>query len=87
MDAYQISLIISFVLAIAEVMTLSFILLGFSLGMLAVSGVQYIFNGYSLNRDVMVFALVSVVSFLVIRKLFKKKSDLKMLAEDDINQY
>jgi membrane protein implicated in regulation of membrane protease activity len=87
MDAYQISLIISFVLAIAEVMTLSFILLGFSLGMLAVSGVQYIFDGYSLNRDVMVFALVSVVSFLVIRKLFKKKSDLKMLAEDDINQY
>jgi len=87
MDAYQISLIISFVLAIAEVMTLSFILLGFSLGMLAVSGVQYIFNGYSLNRDVMVFALVSVVSFLVIRKLFKKKSDLKILAEDDINQY
>ena len=87
MDAYQISLIISFVLAIAEVMTLSFILLGFSLGMLAVSGVQYLFNGYSLNRDVMVFALVSVVSFLVIRKLFKKKSDLKMLAEDDINQY
>ncbi len=87
MDAYQISLIISFILAIAEVMTLSFILLGFSLGMLAVSGVQYIFDGYSLNRDVMVFALVSVVSFLVIRKLFKKKSDLKMLAEDDINQY
>ena len=87
MDAYQISLIISFVLAIAEVMTLSFILLGFSLGMLAVSGVQYIFNGYSLNRDVMIFALVSVVSFLVIRKLFKKKSDLKILAEDDINQY
>ena len=87
MDAYQISLIISFVLAIAEVMTLSFILLGFSLGMLAVSLVQYLFNGYSLNRDVMVFALVSVVSFLVIRKLFKKKSDLKMLAEDDINQY
>lgn len=87
MDAYQISLIISFVLAIAEVMTLSFILLGFSLGMLAVSGVQYLFNGYSLNRDLMVFALVSVVSFWVIRKLFKKKSDLKILAEDDINQY
>lgn len=87
MDAYQISLIISFVLAIAEVMTLSFILLGFSVGMLAVSGVQFLFNGYSLNRDLMVFALVSVVSFWVIRKLFKKKSDLKILAEDDINQY
>ena len=72
MDAYQISLIISFVLAIAEVMTLSFILLGFSIGMLVVSCVQYLFDGYSLNRDLMVFAVVSVVSFLVFRKLFKK---------------
>ena len=87
MDAYQISLIISFVLAIAEVMTLSFILLGFSIGMLVVSGVQYLFDGYSLNRDLMVFAVVSVVSFLVLRKLFKKSSDVKPLREDDINQY
>lgn len=87
MDAYQISLIIAFALAIAEVMTMSFILLGFSLGMLAVAGSQYLFNGYSLNRDVMLFALVSAVSFLVFRKLFKKKSDLTRLAEDDINQY
>ena len=87
MDAYQISLIVSFVLAIAEVMTLSFILLGFSIGMLVVSGVQYLFDGYSLNRDLMVFAVVSVVSFLVFRKLFKKSSDVKPLREDDINQY
>jgi membrane protein implicated in regulation of membrane protease activity len=87
MDAYQISLIISFVLAIAEVMTLSFILLGFSIGMLVVSGVQYLFDGYSLNRDLMVFAVVSVVSFLVFRKVFKKSSDVKTLREDDINQY
>ena len=72
MDAYQISLIISVVLAIAEVMTLSFILLGFSIGMLAVSGVQYVFDGYNLNRDVMVFAVVSVVSFVALRKVFKK---------------
>jgi membrane protein implicated in regulation of membrane protease activity len=87
MDAYQISLIISFVLAIAEIMTLSFILLGFSIGMLVVSGVQYLFDGYSLNRDLMLFAVVSVVSFLVFRKIFKKSSDVKSLEEDDINQY
>ncbi|NBX62675.1 MAG: hypothetical protein EBT67_09745 [Betaproteobacteria bacterium] len=87
MDPYQISLIISFALAIAELMTLSFLLLGFSIGMLAVSGVQFLFNGYSLNRDLMVFALVSMISFWVFRKLFKKTSDLKVLAEDDINQY
>jgi len=49
--------------------------------------VQYLFDGYSLNRDLMVFAVVSVVSFLVLRKLFKKSSDVKPLREDDINQY
>lgn len=87
MDPYQISLIISFALAITELMTLSFLLLGLSVGMLAVSGVQFLFNGYSLNRDLMVFALVSMISFWVFRKLFKKTSDLKVLAADDINQY
>jgi len=41
--------------------------------MLVVSGVQYVFDGYNLNRDVMVFAVVSVVSFVALRKVFKKK--------------
>ena len=87
MDAYQIALIIAFALAIAEVMTMSFILLGFSLGMLAVAGVQYLLNGYSLNRDVMLFAVVSAVSFLVFRKLFKNRADQKSVGDGDINQY
>jgi len=31
--------------------------------------------------------VVSVVSFVALRKVFKKNSDVKRLAEDDINQY
>lgn len=87
MDAYQISVAVAFALAIAEVMTMSFILLGFSLGMLAVAGVQYLFTGFNLNRDLMVFAGVSAASFLSFRVLFKRKSDVTPLSGDDINQY
>ena len=87
LESYQISLIVSFLLAIAELLTLSFLLLGFSIGMLAVALVQLMWDGFNFNRDVMVFAIFSAVSFAVFRKLFRKKSDQKVLSEDDINQY
>lgn len=87
MDAYQISLVLAFALAIAEMLTLSFILLGFGLGMLVVAGVQYATGGASLNRDVMVFVIASAVAILALRRLFRKKSDQKRLEQDDINQY
>jgi membrane protein implicated in regulation of membrane protease activity len=87
MEAYQLSLIIGIALAIAEILTLSFILLGFSIGMLFVAGVQFLFDGFSLSRDLLVFATASGLSFWVFRKFFKKKSDLKPLVQDDINQY
>ena len=87
MDAYQISLVLAFALAIAEMLTLSFILLGFGVGLVVVAAVQFATDGFSLNRDVMVFALASAVAILALRRLYKKKSDQKRLEQDDINQY
>jgi membrane protein implicated in regulation of membrane protease activity len=87
MEAYQVSLIIAFGLAMVELFTLSFLLLGFGVGMLGVALLQYVFDGLSVNRDVMVFALVSLLSFMVFRRLFKNKTDQKTLGEDDVNQY
>ncbi|MEY2619805.1 MAG: hypothetical protein RL522_2807 [Pseudomonadota bacterium] len=87
MDAYQISLVLAFALAIAEMLTLSFILLGFGVGLVVVAAVQFATGGFSLNRDVMVFALASAVAILALRRLYKKKSDQKRLEQDDINQY
>jgi membrane protein implicated in regulation of membrane protease activity len=86
-DAYQISLVLAFALAIAEMLTLSFILLGFGMGMLAVAALQYATGGYSLNRDLLVFVLASAIAILTLRRLFKKTSDQKRLEQDDINQY
>jgi membrane protein implicated in regulation of membrane protease activity len=87
MDAYQISLLLAFALAIAEMLTLSFILLGFGAGMLVVAGAQYAGGGYSLNRDVLIFAVASAIAILALRRVFKKRSDQKRLEQDDINQY
>lgn len=87
MDAYQISLVVAFALAIAEMLTLSFILLGFGLGMLGVAAVQFVTGGYQVNRDVMVFVTVSALAILALRRIFRKKSDQKRLEQDDINQY
>jgi membrane protein implicated in regulation of membrane protease activity len=87
MDAYQICLVLAFALAIAEMLTLSFILLGFSLGMLVVAGLQFATGGYSFNRDAVVFAAFSAVAILAFRRVYRKKTDQKRLEQDDINQY
>lgn len=87
MDAYQISLVIAFVLAMAELLTFSFLFLGFGVAMLGVSLVQYAWGGYSFNRDVVVFAVMSLINFLVFRRLFKTRVDQKKLEDGDINQY
>ncbi len=87
METYQISLLLAVVLAIAEVLTLSFILLGLSVGMLAVAMLQYLGGGLSLGRDVLVFALASLLAILLFRRIFRKRSDQQVLEQDDINRY
>ena len=87
MDPYQISLILAFALALAELLTISFLLRGFGVGMLGVSLVQYVWGDYIFNRDVLVFAVMSLISFLVFRKLFRNRADQKSVGDGDINQY
>lgn len=86
-DAWQISLIIAFALAILELLSLSFGLLGMAVGMLAVSAAQYWGDGLSINRDVLIFAFASALAFFAFRMVFRKRSDQQKLQQDDINQY
>lgn len=87
MEMYQISIIAGVVLVIIELFTFTFIFLGLGIAMFAVSVVQFLFDGLSVNRDLMIFAIVSLISIVAIRKIFKKQSDQKNLLEDDVNQY
>jgi membrane protein implicated in regulation of membrane protease activity len=87
MDAWQISLLIAVALAIAEVLTLSFLLLGLAIGMVTVAALQFAGDGFSAMRDVLAFAVASFVAVVAFRKLFGKRSDQQKLEQDDINRY
>jgi membrane protein implicated in regulation of membrane protease activity len=53
----------------------------------AVALIQYFLGGLSLNRDVMIFAVVTAFVILASRKVLKRRSDQSISAEDDVKQY
>ena len=86
MQAYQWTLIAALVLGMAELLTGSFVLLGLGVGALAAGLVQWLTGGASISRDLLIFAVVAVLSFLVFRKLFRRSDD-QQSADGDINRY
>jgi membrane protein implicated in regulation of membrane protease activity len=87
MEFYQISIIVGICLIIIEMFTLTYIFLGMGIASFAVALVQYMFDGMSFNRDLMIFAIVSAIVILASRKIFKSKSDQSASTENDVNQY
>lgn len=87
MEAWQISILLAVVLAIGELLSFSFILLGFSLGMVVVAIVQALAGGFSPTRDVLIFAVASFVAVVACRRIFGRRSDQQTLDQDDINRY
>jgi membrane protein implicated in regulation of membrane protease activity len=88
MEPYQISLVIAIVLALTEVLTLTFIFLGFSAAFLVVALFQYLSGAYELNRDIVIFSAFSILFILIFRRMFRRKSDQnRMGTEDDVNSY
>ena len=87
MEYYQISIIAGIALIIFEMVTFTFIFLGLGLGAFAVAFFQFIFIDFSIGRDSIVFAIFSLFSVLIFRKLFKGNNDEKKLMEEDVNQY
>ena len=87
MEFYQITIIVGISFIILEMFTLTYIFLGMGIASFAVALVQYLFDGLSVNRDLMIFAIVSLVTILVSRKIFKRQSDQSISGEEDVNQY
>ena len=87
MEFYQISIIVGICFIIIEMFTLTYIFLGMGIASFAVALVQYLFDGLSFNRDLMIFAIVSAIVILASRKIFKRKSDQSVSTENDVNQY
>ena len=87
MEFYQVSIIVGISLIIVEMFTLTYIFLGMGIASFAVALVQSLFDGLRLNRDLMIFAIVSALVIFVSRKIIKRKSDQSIYKEDDVNQY
>ena len=87
MEIFQISLGIAIVLVILELITTTFIFLGFAAGFLVVGVVQFITGNLNLNRDLLVYAVVSALAIFTFRSIFKKRTDQKKLIGDDVNLY
>ena len=87
MEYYQLSIIAGIILIIIEMITLTFIFLGFGIGAFAVSMIQFLLDDFSIGRDSIVFEVTSLISIVIFRKLFKGNNDEKKLMEEDVNQY
>jgi membrane protein implicated in regulation of membrane protease activity len=85
-EFYQITIIVGISFIIIEMFTLTYIFLGMGIASFAVALVQYLFDGLSFNRDLMIFSIVSVIVIFASRKIFKRKSD-QSISTDDVNQY
>ena len=86
MEFFQITIIVGISFIIVEMFTLTYIFLGMGIASFAVALIQYLFDGMSFNRDLMIFAVVSAIVILASRKIFKRKSD-QSISTDDVNQY
>lgn len=86
MDAYQITFILAFVLGMAELLTGAFLFLGMAIGAVAVALLQWATSGHALNRDLLVFAVVSAVASVLLRRWFTRPGD-QATHKDDVNQY
>ena len=87
MEVYQITIIVGISFIIIEMFTLTYIFLGMGIASFAVAVFQYLFDGLSFNRDLMIFTIGSAVVILASRKIFKRKSDQSISGEEDVNQY
>jgi membrane protein implicated in regulation of membrane protease activity len=88
MEPYQVTLVIAIAFACIEVVTSTFIFIGFTLASMVVALLQYFFNDYAWGRDIVVFSIFSVLFILSFRKIFKTKQDSKSALDDeDVNRY
>ena len=86
-DPYQLTLIVAIISFIAEMLTGSLILFAFSFAFAIVAIVQFTQSGYVIERDLIIFIVSSIVGILFLRIRYKKKTDEKILKDDDVNLY
>lgn len=76
---------LALVLALAEVLLPGFIFLGFAVGALIMTGVVVVFSDLTPPALLAIFALLSLLSWIGLRQVFKKQSSGARIVTDDVN--
>lgn len=85
-ELYQWTLFLALIFVVIEMLTGTFLFLGFGIGTLPIVFFHYSTEKIDWSRDLAVFAVVSAVSFVLLRKFFKNQRDTKNVGQD-VNEY
>ena len=81
-------MLIGIFLLIAELMTMTFVLLSFAISCFIVAAIQYYLGFADFNRDIFIVIISSLFFVIFFRGLFRRNEDVKSVgADEDINQY
>ncbi len=86
MTPFELALAAAVILAVLELLTGTFVLLGFCLGCLADAGVEALSAGFSFSRDALLFAVVAGLAITALRYAFARPGD-SVRAKGDVNRY
>jgi membrane protein implicated in regulation of membrane protease activity len=86
MQPFEVALGAAVVLAALEVVTGTFVLLGFCIGCLAVAAVELVSGQFGVGRDVLVFAVVAGAAVVGLRRVFGARGDSRRV-KGDVNEY
>ncbi|WP_338551087.1 NfeD family protein [Roseovarius phycicola] len=74
------------VLAILELLIPSYIFLGIAVGAAVMAGVVVVAPGLGVSTLMAIFGAVSLVSWLVLRRVFRSPDDQTRIVHEDINK-
>lgn len=86
-DLYHITLTFILLLLVIELNTGSGMALAASIGLIPVVLMHIVFDDFNFSRDVFTFSITSIITYFLMRKFFRKKSDVTKSVDDDINTY
>lgn len=85
-ELYQWALFFALMFVVIEMLTGTFLFLGFAFGTLPLVFIHYSTEEIEWGRDLAVFSVVSAISFVLLRKFFRNHRDTKDM-EQDVNDY
>lgn len=85
-ELYQWTLFLALIFVVIEMLTGTFLFLGFAFGTLPLVFIHYSTEEIEWGNDLAVFSVVSAISFVLLRKFFRNRRDIKNM-DQDVNDY